>query len=790
MKALSKSFLLDSLASLILFAIVFIPFRSQGQNFESVIQLTTASTGKDTGEKPQSKVWKYDGKWWSVFSGLTDTYIMRLDGTTWTSTLKISTKIDIKADCKVVGNLVHIFLWRGSGTQQAELISVEYDTGISGYKRWTNRPTTTYLSLPSGTETGTIDIDGTGKMWLATDAVTDILVYWNDFPYAAWSAPITLATNVTADDISDVIAMPVQGQIGVFWSDQTSKRFGFRTHQDGDDPSIWSANEIPASQSAINHANGMSDDHMHISRSSDGTLYCAVKTSYDTPGYPKISLLIRRPTGIWDNLYPVTDGGDTESGTRAIILLNEPADKLTIVYSGHETGADILYKRSSMSTISFGPAQTLISGSYDNSTSTKDNYTSDIVILASTASQIVGVLASDTPVPPVVNSINYLTPASSPTNANSLTFRVNFSESVINVDAADFTKTLAGSITAGAVSVTGSGNTYDVTVASVAGNGTVRVDVLSSATITDGVGNAYASNFTSGQVYTVDQVAPVFSATAPASGSTVVNANVSYTLSEALASGTITWTRTGGTADGTVHTQTLTGTELAAGAHTNITLTNNPTLVSGAIYNVAFAGTDAAGNAAAVVTSTSVTFDNGSPTVASISYLTPATSPTNATSLTFRVTFNEPVVNVDAADFTKTLAGGITAGTVSVTGSGAAYDVTVASVAGNGTVRLDVLISATIADGVGNVYASNFTSGQVYTVDQAAPVFSATAPTSGSTVGNANVSYTLSEILAFGTITWTRTGGTADGTVHTQTLTGTELGAGAHTNIVGQWCDL
>ncbi|HMG90617.1 MAG TPA: Ig-like domain-containing protein, partial [Chryseolinea sp.] len=606
---------------------------------------------------------------------------------------------------------------------------------------------------------------------------------------------------------------------------------------------------------------------------------------------------------------------------------------------------------------------------------------------------------------PTVTSISYQTPATSPTNATSLTFQVIFSEAVLNVNPADFTKTVTGGVTSGTVSVAVvNASTYNVTVPTVAGNGTVRLDVLNTATITDAGGSAYASNFTTGQIYSIDQTPPVFSATAPTSSSIVSDARVSYTLSEALASGSITWTRTGGTADGTIHTQALTGTELAIGAHTNITLTNNPTLVSGAIYSVAFAGTDAVGNAAIVVTHTNVTYTvdsqapifafnplngsinfspagnititfdeavrkidntaittgdlstlvelkltnnagalvpfsatidgtnriitvnptsdlnfntvyyveinpvedasnnatvaasitfttsnagvpvitavaipnspmkigdvvtatisvnsdpavltlpvgstiagfalsnlvktnnttytaqftvasggsdvpagstipvnvviNGSggnsapyttaitqandpidvtvPTVLSINYQTPVSSPTNATSLTFRVMFSEAVVNVAAADFTKTFTG-LTSGTISVSAvNTTTYNITVPTVSGSGTAKLDVLNTATINDVAGNNYSSNFTTGQIYAVDQTAPVISATAPASNSTVSDTKVSYTLSEAIASGTVTWTRTGGSADGTIHTQTLTGTELTLGPHSNI-------
>lgn len=83
------------------------------------------------------------------------------------------------------------------------------------------------------------------------------------------------------------------------------------------DPLQWMADELPASQSALDVGNRMADDHLIMKVAADGTLYCTVKTSYDTNNFPQISLLVRRPGGTWDDLYLVAD-----SGTRGIALLN------------------------------------------------------------------------------------------------------------------------------------------------------------------------------------------------------------------------------------------------------------------------------------------------------------------------------------------------------------------------------------------------------------------------------------------------------------------------------------
>ncbi len=367
------------------------------QGFNTISLLTPQISVKNTGEKPQSKVWEYDGKWWSVFPISTGTYVWRLDGLVWTNTLKISSSTTIKADCKVIDNVCHILLWRKEDSP-SQLVSVEYVPTTGNYKLWSKRTATSYITLDAGVETATIDIDNNGRMWLASDGTTDVRVRWSDSPYNTWSAPTIIETGITDDDISAVISLPVENKIAVLWSNQNSKLFGFKTHITGTDPTLWSDDEHPASQSALNVGAGMSDDHLHMTKASDGTLYCAVKTGYDTPGYPRISLLKRSTSGAWDDLYEVS-----QTGTRPIAILNESIGKLKIIYTSHEDGGDILYRESSLDPISFGPAFTLISGMYNNPTSTKNGYESDIVILASNDTQIVGALATDisgtTPIP-------------------------------------------------------------------------------------------------------------------------------------------------------------------------------------------------------------------------------------------------------------------------------------------------------------------------------------------------------------------------------------------------------
>jgi len=343
----------------------------------------------DTRHKPQSKVWLHDDRWWTVAADDSGTWLRRLDGLAWTPVLRLSTE-DYKADVKPIGDVAHVFLF-GGGTSY--LASVQYVPDALGtYQFWSQRPGLSVVSLGSGVETGTIDVDSLGRMWVASDAETDVEVRYSDYPYATWSDPIIVAQGIDTDDISVVTAM-ADDSIGVLWSDQVTQRFGFRVHHDGDAPELWSADEVPAAQSALDAGAGMADDHLNVAVASDGTLYAAVKTGYDTAGFTRIGLLVRRPSGAWDPLYEV----DTV-GTRPIVVLSEVQDRLLVVYRESDESGPIVYRESSLSSIAFGPKQTLIPGdSQNNVSSIKDNFTDQLVVIATGDGMLTGVLLADGP---------------------------------------------------------------------------------------------------------------------------------------------------------------------------------------------------------------------------------------------------------------------------------------------------------------------------------------------------------------------------------------------------------
>lgn len=185
--------------------------------------------------------------------------------------------------------------------------------------------------------------------------------------------------------------------------------------------------------------------------------------------------------------------------------------------------------------ITVGSAITANGGTIRNTSTTVDaNLTLNSV--ASTTGVLVDGVA------PTVSSINRQNPAGPPTNATSVVYRVNFSESVSNVDITDFVLTTTGTATGNIASVSASsGSTIDVTVNSVSGNGTLRLDLKASGTgIVDAVGNPISGGFTSGQAYTIDNTTQAPTLTSPAASTLYHNPiTISATLPEVPLSGSV-----------------------------------------------------------------------------------------------------------------------------------------------------------------------------------------------------------------------------------------------------------
>ena len=229
---------------------------------------------------------------------------------------------------------------------------------------------------------------------------------------------------------------------------------------------------------------------------------------------------------------------------------------------------------------------------------------------------------------------------------------------------------------------------------------------------------------------TYDTTAPTFTSVSPLANTSVNTTAVGYTLSEAIASGSVVWTVTGVTPDtNSPHTAALSGVELNAGTFVSTILTNPPTLVDGAIYKIEFNGTDAAGNTTQVSV-TGITYDTTAPTLAGSTIASNSTwmdtsYASAGNTVTFAITATEPIQTPDVAF----KSGGVTVNNIGVTyvGGGptwtAAYIVNASD--GQGPVTMDYTITNLLGNATTLAGQSPLTGSDV-TVDTTAPTLNNT----------------------------------------------------------------
>jgi hypothetical protein len=343
-------------------------------------------------------------------------------------------------------------------------------------------------------------------------------------------------------------------------------------------------------------------------------------------------------------------------------------------------------------------------------------------------------LAFDTLAPAVSSIVR--TGAAAATNATSVSYTVTFDDNVAGVSASAFQLTKTDTATGTVGSVTGSGNTYTVTVIGISGDGTLRLDLKNNSGIVDTHGNR-AAGYTGGQSYTFDHTAPTVSSVAVPAPATYRSGDpLEFTVhfDEAVNVDT-----TGGTPSlgitldtgGTVRAEYVSGSDsnaltfrytvVAGNADANgVTVGGSIALNGGTIRDGA--GNNVSTMLSGVGSTSGVLVSALAPTVTAIERVGSAL--TNATSIAYTVTFSDAVTGVDASDFT--LAGsGVSGNIASVqdTGDGKRYTVTIDNISGDGSLRLDLNAGGTgIVDAHGQAIAGGYTAGQVVTIDRTAPV--------------------------------------------------------------------
>ena len=361
---------------------------------------------------------------------------------------------------------------------------------------------------------------------------------------------------------------------------------------------------------------------------------------------------------------------------------------------------------------------------------------------------------------PTITGITRQTPATSPTNADSLTWRVSFSEAVSNIDGGDFSVSGAG-LTTPTLSVArdGSSNAWDV---SISGgnlnnyNGTVTLSLAGNQNIIDNGGNILVSTLPGGaaDTYVLDNTVPTVL------DASVNGATLTVTFSETLAdtkAPNAAWAVSVANSARSVSSYTL------SGATASLTLasavSHSQTVTLG--YTRPGSGDtlrDLVGHELASLSNQGVTnvtpdpTDTTAPTITGIMRQTPATSPTNADSLTWRVSFSEAVINIDGGDFSVSGdSGSLGSPTLTATqvSSSNVWDVSASGgnlAAYDGTVTLGLASNQNIIDNGANALTSTLPGdAQTYVLDNTAPTV-LDASVNGSTL-IVTFSETLADIL-------------------------------------------
>ncbi len=136
------------------------------------------------------------------------------------------------------------------------------------------------------------------------------------------------------------------------------------------------------------------------------------------------------------------------------------------------------------------------------------------------------------------NAVGIVTVDAPLNNKGTLSYTVTFDEDVNNVDIGDFQLVTSGSATASITGVTRvDGRTYTVTLSNVQGDGTLGLNLVNGASVTDIAGNAVSGGLT-GALYTVDHTVPTTILVSPPSNGHVYvageNIDVSVKLSEVV----------------------------------------------------------------------------------------------------------------------------------------------------------------------------------------------------------------------------------------------------------------
>lgn len=376
-----------------------------------------------TGEKPQSKLWFHDGRWWaSLFNRSTGAYhIYWLDLAVhnWIDTgVQIDNRPSSKADCLWDEAANKLYVASGSQSSDARLYRYSYHAVSKTYSLDTFFPVTI---RSGGAETIVIDKDSTGQLWITYTKNSKVYVNHSLADDSVWGTPFIIPAadvnvNVHSDDISSLI--DVGDAIVALWGNQNDAAFYYAVHNDADNDTVWSGGV------AIQGAD-IADDHLNLKSlqaDSAGNIFAVVKTSLLGDTDDSILLLVAEKQAGGDYAWSSTTVAQRNAlQTRPIVLI-DTEHREVYVFSSTESDGSVYYKQSSIDALQFEPGAGtpfISSKTYskiNNATSTKQNVdrATGILVLASDDSK-------DVYLHNYIDLSDGVTPTNTPTNTPTAT---------------------------------------------------------------------------------------------------------------------------------------------------------------------------------------------------------------------------------------------------------------------------------------------------------------------------------------------------------------------------------
>lgn len=342
--------------ALALLVIAFV-LTSSAQAAPDISDKFSAGTANATEFKPQSKLWHHDGSWWTIVYDGSAQKMYRFQGGDFVKQTYADASVDsrssARADVLWDGTWLYVLMWHATTPR---FYKYTYDVDLQQWQLLSGFP----VDIPiSSTEVMVFDKDSTGRLWISYEKAHEVRAIWTTTPdHLTWNtAGTVLAANVGSDDITTTIAFD-DNKLGVFWSDQTSWRFGFRYHNDADAPEIWSPLEIVDSGSAV-------DDHINAACDASGRVFVAAKDTYN-----HTNLYMRSTSGSWTRIGNNLNSGET---TRPIVMVDNTNNALHVAFTDWEDSPDNIYLTSaSLSSLSFNTPTTYLTspgGSFLNNVS-------------------------------------------------------------------------------------------------------------------------------------------------------------------------------------------------------------------------------------------------------------------------------------------------------------------------------------------------------------------------------------------------------------------------------------